>query len=49
MIAALRKIETDLDKLATDAADHPVDAFDIRIQARRIGAQTEILERGLEE
>lgn len=47
--AVLRKIESDLDQLAKDAADHPVDAFDLRVVARRIGAQAEMLEQGLVE
>lgn len=50
MIAeALRKIEAELARIAKDAGEHAPDPFDIAIQARRVAAQREMLERGLDE
>lgn len=47
MIAgSLRKIERDLLALIED--DDPLDREAVRIAARRIGAQAEMLERGIE-
>lgn len=50
MIAdTLRKIERELDSLALDASDeHPVDPHALRIIARKIAAQAEMMEQGLE-
>ena len=42
---ALRRIEADLDRISSE---EPIDAEAVRIAARRIGAQAEMLERGLE-
>lgn len=44
---ALRKIATELDRLADNAATEPVDPFELRVIARKVGAQAEIIERGL--
>ena len=43
---ALRKIEAELLKLADDA--DPIDHEAVRLAARRIGAQAEMLEQGVE-
>lgn len=44
---ALRKIEAELIKLAAD--DEPIAADVVRVAARRIGAQAELIEEGLAE
>jgi hypothetical protein len=51
MIAdTLRKIERELDSLALDASDeHPVDPFALKIIARRIAAQAEMMEEGIDQ
>ena len=46
---ALRKIEAELEQLAKDAADHPADPFALRLVARKIGAQAEMLGQGIVE
>lgn len=46
--AALHKIERHLDALAEAADDqHPIDPHELRVIARQIEAQAEILEQGL--
>lgn len=45
----LRKLEQELNQLAKDAEDHPVEPFDLRVIARRIGAQAELIEGGMAE
>ena len=46
--AALRKIEAALAELADNATDeHPVDAHELQVIVRQIGAQAEMIERGL--
>ena len=46
---ALRKIQAELEQLAADAEQHPADPHDIRIIARKIGCQAEMIEGGIEE
>lgn len=44
----LRKIEADLARVAADTRpDHAPDAFELSILSRRIGAQAEMLEKGI--
>lgn len=46
---ALRKIEAELIQLAADATDeHPVDPYELNVIARKIGAQAEMAEQGLQ-
>jgi hypothetical protein len=47
MAASLRKIERDLTALASDP--DPISHEAVKIAARRIGAQAEMIERGLAE
>jgi hypothetical protein len=44
---ALRKIQAELEQLAADAEQHPADPHEIRVIARKVGAQAEMLEAGL--
>lgn len=47
---ALRTIEQELIALAEQASDeHPIDPHDLRIIARKVAAQAEIIEGGLAE
>lgn len=47
--AALRKIEAELLALAERAdAEHPIDPHEVRMVARKVGAQAEMAERGLD-
>lgn len=44
----LRRIEAHLARVAADTSpDHAPDAFELSVIARRIGAQAEMLERGI--
>lgn len=46
---ALRKIEDELVALAASADEqHPIDPHQLRIIARKVAAQAEMLEQGLE-
>lgn len=48
--AALHKIERRLDALAEASDDqHPIDPHELRIVARQVQAQAEILEQGIAE
>lgn len=48
--APLRKIEADLGALIERVDDeHPIDLLELKIIARRIGAQAEMVERGIDE
>lgn len=48
--AALRKIEAELAELAANTdAEHPVDPFELKLIARKVGAQAEMLEQGIAE
>jgi hypothetical protein len=46
---ALRKIQAELEQLAADAEQHPADPHQIRIIARKVAAQAEMIEQGLGE
>lgn len=46
---ALRKIQAELEQLAADAEQHPADPHEIRVIARKVGAQAEMQEQGLVE
>ncbi len=44
----LRRIEADLARVAAETTpDHAPDAFDLSTLARRIGAQAEMIEKGI--
>lgn len=49
MSTALRKIEAELKALVEAASsEHPIDPFEVGVIARRIGAQAEMIEQGIE-
>jgi hypothetical protein len=49
-MTALRTIERDLQTLADNATpEQPVDPHELRIIARKVGAQAEMVEQGLSE
>jgi hypothetical protein len=48
--AALRSIEAELNALVERADDqHPIDPHEVRVAAIKVGAQAEMLEKGLVE
>lgn len=44
---ALRTIEAEMAALVADARDHPIDAHELHCLTVKVGAQAEMLEKGL--
>lgn len=50
MKQALRKIQAELEALAANATDEqPIDPHSVRVAAMKVGAQAEMIEKGLTE